>query len=123
MRSLQRSRRNARRWPRRDVEYGQNALERDRIKDRRNANHMPTRMNDLDRDSEGKRQAYRQERRVVLIAAATASTVAGIAPTNQTRLADFGKHVQAVGRWLARTRDVAFAHTRLQHYRQMADDA
>jgi hypothetical protein len=38
-------------------------------------------------------------------------------------LSDFGKHVHAVGLWLARTRDAAFAHTRLQHYRQMIDDA
>ena len=38
---------------------------------------MPARMNDLDRDSEGKRKAYRQERRVVLLAAKMASTVSG----------------------------------------------
>jgi hypothetical protein len=44
-------------------------------------------MNDLDRDSEGKREAYRQERRAALIATTTASTVARIAPTNRTRLA------------------------------------
>jgi hypothetical protein len=69
----------------RDVEHGQNARKRDRIKDRRNANHMPTRMNDLDRDSEGKREAYRQERRAVLIAAAMAITVAGIALRNRPR--------------------------------------
>jgi hypothetical protein len=34
-------------------------------------------MNDLNRDSEGKRKAYRQERRVVLLAATMASTVTG----------------------------------------------
>jgi hypothetical protein len=49
-------------WTRRDVEHGQNALERDRVKDRRDTNHVPTRMNDLDRDPEGKRKTYRQER-------------------------------------------------------------
>jgi hypothetical protein len=63
-------------WTRRDVEHGQNAFQRDRIKDRRNTNHMPPRMNDLDRDSEEKREADRKERRVVLLAAAMASTVA-----------------------------------------------
>jgi hypothetical protein len=63
-------------WICRDVEHGQNAFQRDRIKDRRNTNHMPPRMNDLDRDSEEKREADRKERRVVLLAAAMASTVA-----------------------------------------------
>jgi len=58
---------------------------------------MPTRMNDLDRDSEGKRKAYRQERRVVLLAATMASTVTAAtyrkeatfpdaAPANRARL-------------------------------------
>jgi hypothetical protein len=32
-------------------------------------------MNDLDRDSQGKRQAYRQESSVVVLAAARANTV------------------------------------------------
>jgi hypothetical protein len=64
-------------WTRRDVEHGQNAFQRDRVEDRRNTNHMPPRMNDLDRDSEGKRKADRQERRAVLLAAARASPVTG----------------------------------------------
>jgi hypothetical protein len=33
---------------------------------------------------------------------------------------DFGLHIDAVARLLARTGDTAFAHTRLQHYRQAA---
>ncbi len=33
---------------------------------------------------------------------------------------DFGLHIDAVARLLARTGDTAFAHTRLQHYRQTA---
>jgi hypothetical protein len=86
-------------WPRRVVEHGQNAIEHYRIKDRRNANHMPTRMNDLDRDSEGKRKVYRQEGRVVFLAIAMATIVTGgvsrtqtaaptTAPTNLARLTD-----------------------------------
>ena len=37
-------------------------------------------------------------------------------------LSDFGRHVEAVGQWLSRTRDAPFAQTRLQHYRQLVDD-
>jgi hypothetical protein len=56
-------------WPRRDIEHGQNAIQRDRIKDRRNANDMPTRMNDLDRDSNGKGKSDGKERRAIPLAA------------------------------------------------------
>jgi hypothetical protein len=35
--------------------------------------------------------------------------------------ADFGKHVAALGRLLARTKDRNYAHSRLAQYRQFAD--
>jgi hypothetical protein len=86
-------------WTRRDIEHGQNAFQRDRIKDRRNTNHMPTRMDDLDRDSEGKREAYWQESRAVFLAVTMASTLTSgmcrkqaaspnSAPMNRARLPD-----------------------------------
>jgi hypothetical protein len=52
-------------WPRRDVEHGQNAFQHDRIKDRRHTNHMPTRMDDLDRRSDGKGKSDGKERRAI----------------------------------------------------------
>jgi hypothetical protein len=75
-------------WTRRDVEHGQNAFQRDRVKDHRDTNHMPARMNDLDRDSEGKRKAYWQERRVVLLAAARAGTVTGAVDRKEAAFPD-----------------------------------
>jgi hypothetical protein len=57
-------------WTCRDVEHGQDAFQRDLIKDRRNTNHMPPRMNDLDRDSDGKGKSDGKERRGIPLAAA-----------------------------------------------------
>jgi hypothetical protein len=34
-------------------------------------------------------------------------------------LADFGKHIEAVGQWLARSRDYQYAAKRLAHYQQV----
>jgi hypothetical protein len=62
-------------WTRRDIEHGQNAFQRDRIKDRRNTNHMPTRMNDLDRRSDGKGKSDGKERRAIPLAAAITARV------------------------------------------------
>jgi hypothetical protein len=37
-------------------------------------------------------------------------------------LSDFGKHLEAVGQWLARSRDHEYAATRLAHYQQIKEE-
>jgi hypothetical protein len=49
---------------------------------------MPPRMNDLDRDSEGKGKADRQERRVVLLAAARVGTITDATYRKEATFAD-----------------------------------
>src|SRR3990172_1145859 len=73
------------RCTRRRVDLRQDATQRGRVEDRRNTNHVPTRMNHLDRAPDGKRETHGQETRDAPLVTATANRPTSSA-TNRSAL-------------------------------------